>query len=157
MIYKDYYSILMVHPKAESFVIDSAYKRLAREYHPDLNNGSDPHKKMIEINEAYEVLSDPARRKEYDEQYGNHSNQPRDEQTNTSSEIPYTASNFSSSEQTIDDLIAKACVLIRGNNYPPAIALLKRAFEINPYDRRTEMMLKDAKRTWGQILLRNQY
>lgn len=157
MIYKDYYSILMVHPKAEAFVIDSAYKRLAREYHPDLSNGSAGHEKMIEINEAYEVLSDADRRKEYDEQCGSQQNRPRNDPQNNSTETSYTASNFNSSEQAIDDLIAKACALIRGNNYPPAIALLKRAFEINPYDRRTEMMLKDAKRTWGQMLLRNQH
>ncbi len=147
----------MVHPKAEAFVIDSAYKRLAREYHPDLGNGLSGHEKMLEINEAYEVLSDSGRRKDYDAQYGSHQNQPRNEPRNNSTETSHTESTFNSSEQTIDDLIAKACSLIRGNNYPPAIALLKRAFEINPYDRRTEMMLKDAKRTWGQMLLRNQY
>ncbi len=69
MANKDYYAILMVHAKAESFLIEAAYKRLAREYHPDFSKTPDNHEKMIEINEAYEVLSDPARRKRYDQEY----------------------------------------------------------------------------------------
>lgn len=73
MAIKDYYAILMVHPKAETFVIEAAYKRLAREYHPDV--GSDVrtahnnHEKMIEINEAYQVLANPTRRRQYDVEY----------------------------------------------------------------------------------------
>ena len=66
---KDYYAILMVHPRAATFVIEAAYKRLAREYHPDFGNGGNNHEKMVEINEAYAVLSDPTRRKSYDQEY----------------------------------------------------------------------------------------
>jgi hypothetical protein len=69
MASKDYYAILMVHPKAELLVIEAAYKRLAREYHPDFKPTPHNHEKMIAINEAYEVLSDPARRSSYDEEY----------------------------------------------------------------------------------------
>ena len=69
MASKDYYAILMVHPKAETFLIEAAYKRLAREYHPDFGKAHNNHEKMVEINEAYEVLSDPARRRSYDEEY----------------------------------------------------------------------------------------
>lgn len=69
MAKKDYYAILMVHPKAETFLIEAAYKRLAREYHPDFGKAHNNHEKMVEINEAYEVLSDPARRRLYDEEY----------------------------------------------------------------------------------------
>lgn len=69
MAVKDYYAILMVHPKAELFLIEAAYKRLAREYHPDLGNDSTNHDRMVEINEAYEVLSDPKSRRLYDENY----------------------------------------------------------------------------------------
>jgi hypothetical protein len=65
---KDYYSILMVHPKAETFLIEAAYRRLAREYHPDVSKASNAHEKMTDINEAYEVLSDPVRRKAYDQE-----------------------------------------------------------------------------------------
>ena len=66
---KDYYAILMVHPRAETFVIEAAYKRLAREYHPDFGKARNNHEKMVELNEAYAVLSDPARRRSYDEEY----------------------------------------------------------------------------------------
>lgn len=69
MASKDYYAILMVHPKAATFLIEAAYKRLAREYHPDVRQTADNHEKMVEINEAYAVLSDPTRRRSYDEEY----------------------------------------------------------------------------------------
>lgn len=69
MAFKDYYAILMVHPQAEPFLIEAAYKRLAREYHPDLNKTPQQHEKMLAINEAYETLSNPARRKSFDVEY----------------------------------------------------------------------------------------
>ena len=135
----------------------------AREYHPDLKPDLDK-EKMISVNEAYEVLSNPQRRKEFDSEYSRRSgrestwNKEQASQSDTNAgEQNGQAYSGHSSEETIDDLIGKACVLIRGNNYPPAISLLKRAVDLNPYDRRTEMMLKDAKKTWGQILLRQRY
>lgn len=64
--HKDYYAILQVHPKAESIVITAAYRRLAAAYHPDVNKSPDANEKMTAINEAYEVLVDEARRREYD-------------------------------------------------------------------------------------------
>jgi len=70
---KDYYAILMVHPSAERFLIEAAYKRLAREYHPDVSKAPDTHEKMIAINEAYEVLTDSLRRTEYDREYKRYS------------------------------------------------------------------------------------
>lgn len=69
---KDYYAILMVHPQAEPFLIEAAYKRLAREYHPDRGQGHNNHEKMVEINEAFAVLSNPTRRKSYDREYAQH-------------------------------------------------------------------------------------
>lgn len=67
---KDYYEILQVSPNAEPEVIASAYRRLARKYHPDAYAGPDATERMRELNEAYEVLSDPARRAEYDRARG---------------------------------------------------------------------------------------
>jgi curved DNA-binding protein CbpA len=65
----DYYAILGVMPTAEEVVIRAAYKALAQRYHPDRFNGSpeELHRKMSEINEAYDVLSDQNKRKEYDQ------------------------------------------------------------------------------------------
>jgi len=63
---EDYYDVLQVSSNAEPEVIDAAYRRLARKYHPDANAGPDATERMRELNEAYEVLSNPARRAEYD-------------------------------------------------------------------------------------------
>ena len=63
---KDYYAILQVSPSAEQEVIEAAYRRLARKYHPDVYSGPDAAHRMRELNEAYEILGDPRRRAEYD-------------------------------------------------------------------------------------------
>ena len=66
MAYIDYYKILGVNKDASQDDIKKAYKKLARQYHPDLNpNDPDAHRKFQEINEANEVLSDPEKRKKY--------------------------------------------------------------------------------------------
>jgi curved DNA-binding protein len=66
----DYYKILGVDKNAAPKEIKSAYRKLARKLHPDLNpNDKDAKRKFQEINEANEVLSDPEKRKKYD-QYG---------------------------------------------------------------------------------------
>src|SRR5688500_11450392 len=65
---KDYYAVLGVPKSATPEEIKKAYRKLARQYHPDTNQG-DPSKetKFKEVSEAYDVLSDGKRRKEYDE------------------------------------------------------------------------------------------
>jgi DnaJ-class molecular chaperone len=66
--YKDYYKILGVSENADTKEIRSAYRKLARQYHPDVNPGDKAAEdKFKEINEANEVLSDPEKRKKYDE------------------------------------------------------------------------------------------
>jgi curved DNA-binding protein len=72
MAYIDYYKILGVDKKASQEEIKKAYRKLARKMHPDLNpDDKEAHKKFQQINEANEVLSDPEKRKKYD-QYGEH-------------------------------------------------------------------------------------
>jgi molecular chaperone DnaJ len=66
---KDYYSMLGVHRNATDAELKRAYRRLALEYHPDKNPDKAAEDKFKEINEAYEVLSDPQKRAYYD-QYG---------------------------------------------------------------------------------------
>lgn len=67
-IVNDYYAILQVHFLAEPEVIESAYKRLAKKYHPDVNKLAGSDARMKELNEAYETLRDAARRRAYDAQ-----------------------------------------------------------------------------------------
>jgi curved DNA-binding protein len=70
MTFVDYYKILGIDKTATSKDIKNAYRKLARKYHPDLNpNDKDAKKNFQQINEANEVLSDPEKRKKYD-QYG---------------------------------------------------------------------------------------
>ena len=64
---KNYYEILEVDKNASEEVIEKAYKTLAKKYHPDLQNNSDCQDKMCQINEAYEILSNDFKRREYDE------------------------------------------------------------------------------------------
>lgn len=68
MDYKDYYKILGVDKNASEKEIKQAYRKLARQYHPDVNpNDKASEAKFKEINEAYEVLGDAENRKKYDE------------------------------------------------------------------------------------------
>ena len=65
--YQDYYSLLKVSPGATAEDIKSAFRRLARKYHPDLNpNNPQTTEKFKEISEAYEILSDEQKRRRYD-------------------------------------------------------------------------------------------
>src|SRR5436189_4943387 len=67
MEYKDYYKILNVPRGASADEIKKAFGKLARKHHPDMNPGDKKaEEKFREINEAYEVLSDPDKRRKYD-------------------------------------------------------------------------------------------
>ncbi|MCW8194481.1 DnaJ domain-containing protein [Proteobacteria bacterium 005FR1] len=72
MEFKDYYKILGVDASADAKAIKSAYRKLARKYHPDVSEERDAEERFKEVTEAYEVLGDAKKRAEYDEirQYG---------------------------------------------------------------------------------------
>ena len=75
---KDYYALLGVAPDATPAQIKKAYRTLAKQYHPDVNNSPDAAEKFREITEAYDTLTDPDRRRRYDRLHGTHT------RTNTS-------------------------------------------------------------------------
>jgi len=87
---KDYYQILGVLDDAEDIVIKAAYKALAQRYHPDKWDGNidDATRRMSDINEAYGLLSDPEKRKQYDKDRDQHSYnaEPDNDDLNTSVE-----------------------------------------------------------------------
>lgn len=67
MEFKDYYEILGVKPDADAAAIKSAYRKLARKYHPDVSKEAGAEDRFKAVGEAYEALKDPERRRSYDE------------------------------------------------------------------------------------------
>ena len=74
MDFKDYYKILGVEPTADDKAIKTAYRKLARKYHPDVSKEKDAEAKFKDASEAYEALKSADKRAEYDElrKYGQH-------------------------------------------------------------------------------------
>lgn len=74
MEFKDYYKILGVDTTADDKIIKTAYRKLARKYHPDVSDHHDAENRFKEITEAYNVLKNAEKRANYDEllKYGQH-------------------------------------------------------------------------------------
>jgi curved DNA-binding protein len=101
MTFVDYYKILGINKNATQQEIKTAYRKLARKYHPDLNpNDKDAKANFQKINEANEVLSDPEKRKKYD-QYGSdwqHAGEYKNAHQQQERSSSYRAQNFSQSQ-----------------------------------------------------------
>src|SRR5580658_485480 len=67
MEYRDYYKILGVERAATADQVKTAYRRLARKYHPDVSKEKNAEEKFKEVQEAYEVLKDTEKRASYDQ------------------------------------------------------------------------------------------
>lgn len=101
MEYKDYYRVLEIDKSATQDEIKKKYRELAKKYHPDLNKGSEKSQaKFKEINEAYEVLGDEEKRRNYDT-FG--SNYSHGQQFDPSSH-GFSGANFEASDINFNDL-----------------------------------------------------
>ncbi len=101
--FRNYYEILGVNRDIESDEIKRAYRRLARTYHPDMNPGNkEAEERFKDINEAYEVLSDPDRRARYDK-FGNFWKQKGFSGVNKAWDFFKTKSGDQSEEQSEED------------------------------------------------------
>jgi curved DNA-binding protein CbpA len=87
--WKDYYKILQIDPSAEPEVVKAAYDKLARKYHPDINKDANSARRMKDLNEAFEILSQLEKRQRYHAVYM---------QTLAGNRI-YTSSTFSHAHQ----------------------------------------------------------
>lgn len=94
---KNYYEILGVSPDSTFAEIKSAYRKLARKYHPDVNKASESVQKFKDITEAYEILSDKFQKQKYDEIY--RKNFAKDS-TNTSSATESSSYRYSASSDS---------------------------------------------------------
>ena len=79
----NHYQTLEISHKSTPDEIKQAYRRLARQFHPDSQNDSASHDKIVAINAAYEILSDPRLRKDYDNQLIANSPEKRAQRTAT--------------------------------------------------------------------------
>lgn len=149
--WKNYYEILQVSPNAELSVITAAYKRLARVYHPDVSKDSEFRQKMTDINEAYEVLSDPVRRAEYDYAYRvKYPPQEEESEAPTEEEIMVGLVRFAAEQaakgkkrsQVADELTRQ------GVPYDVAAQIVQRVFEY-----RSELKRKEGGKAIGCGLL----
>ena len=92
----DYYKILEVSENADILKIKKQYRKLAMKYHPDKNAGDEKAaKKFREITEAYEVLSNDKRRKEYDYKRENENNHTKNKNDKENFKNKYSENNFS--------------------------------------------------------------
>lgn len=97
-MFKDYYKILGISNSACFDDIKSAYRDMSRKWHPDLNPNTDVTSIMQDINEAYAILKDEAKRLRYDQEY-NRFNKKYTNQCNCSN----TSKNYKQKESSIDD------------------------------------------------------
>ncbi|SAY39203.1 DnaJ C-terminal domain-containing protein, partial [Candidatus Synechococcus spongiarum] len=104
--YKDYWNILQVPRSADQAAIKQAFRRLARQYHPDVRpNDKEAEALFKEINEAYEVLSNPEKRRRY-EQFGRFWSSGRS-QASSGAGVEMDFQNYGNFDEFINDLLSR--------------------------------------------------
>ncbi len=132
--YRDYFNVLGLEHGAKTNEIKNAFRKLARKYHPDLNQGDkNAEAKFKEINEAYEVLSDPAKRKKY-EQFGQYWNQVGSNPGRSGMGMDSEFRKYGNFDEFLNDLLGRFVVNQSSN-----------AFKNNPFNQ--SAVLLDAQIT----------
>ena len=139
----NYYSILEISRDADTKKIKAAFRRLARQYHPDLNpNDPVSAEKFKQISQAYDVLSDPAKRRRYDLRFSYNRRQ-----TTTQYTTKQNDKNYYPSPKTARDFYVRGTLRTQKKEYRLAIEDYTKAIELNPkfvdaYLKRCEMRYK---------------
>lgn len=137
---KDYYLVLGVQADADLAVIKSAYRRLAKKYHPDLNSSHDAHERMKALTEAYGVLGDAGKRALYDRRRFRHA-QENETYTDTYTKPPPRKTRKATYEgvRISESQVADAIRLSRINLILTS-SLLQRRFGLD-YDHAAKLFL----------------
>ncbi|HMK18798.1 MAG TPA: J domain-containing protein [Chitinophagaceae bacterium] len=154
MEFIDYYKALGVDKNATQEDIKKAYRKLARQYHPDLNpNDKEAHKKFQQLNEANEVLNDPEKRKKYDQygkdwQHADHFEQARQSQQQSTGKEKFSG-DFS--EGGFSDFFASMFGDMGGGGFRQR----QTKFRGEDYQAELQLNLTDVYKTHQQVLTVN--
>ena len=157
MAFVDYYKILNISKGATEKEIKSAYRKLARKYHPDINpDNKDAEKKFKEINEANEVLSDPEKRKKYDKygqnwEHGEEYEKARRQQQQQQKRTKYQYSQQGSSDNDFSDFFES----MFGGEKTSYRDRRQPKFKGQDYNAELHLTLKDLYTTQKQVLTVN--
>ena len=154
MEFIDYYKALGVDKNATQEDIKKAYRKLARKHHPDLNpNDKEAHKKFQQLNEANEVLSDPEKRKKYDQYGKDWQHAEQFEQARQSQQQRHGKEKFSGdfSESEFSDFFAS----MFGDTGGGGFRQRKTKFRGEDYHAELHLNLTDVYKTQQQILTVN--
>jgi curved DNA-binding protein len=160
MAFIDYYQVLGIDKKASDKDIKNAYRKLARKYHPDLNpNDKEANKKFQQLNEANEVLSDPEKRKKYDQygenwQHGEAYEQQARQQQQSRRQEAYTGGQASSFEGFGDSDFSDFFQSMFGQGGGSARGSQAK-YRGQDYNAELQLNLKDAAETHKQTLTVN--
>lgn len=123
----DYYKILQVHNLAEPEIIESAYKRLVRKYHPDVNPNENTLEMMQMINEAYTILSNTDKRQEYNQIWNEKNNKSAQNEGDNVSGHKKTDMMFLSAKSLLEEYFFN----IMNNNYTAGYELISSLDKCN--------------------------
>jgi len=154
MEFIDYYKALGVDKNATQEDIKKAYRKLARQYHPDLNpNDKEAHKKFQQLNEANEVLNDPEKRKKYDQYGKDWQHADHFEQARQSQQRGTRKENFSGdfSEGEFSDFFASMFGDMGGGGFRQR----QTKFRGEDYQAELQLNLTDVYKTHQQVLTVN--